>query len=71
MPQIDYEDLQANGKVLRKLKDDIKKTGVVVVRGVIPEDEARAYKDVVEEYVRKNPSTKGNKHHSLTSEALH
>jgi uncharacterized protein YaaR (DUF327 family) len=71
VPQIDYEDLQANGKVLRKLKDEIQKTGVVVVRGVIPEDEARAYKDVVEDYVKKNPSTKGSKHHSSTFEALH
>ncbi|KAM0266142.1 hypothetical protein ACHAPA_007142 [Fusarium lateritium] len=58
VPQIEYADLQADGKVLRKMKDEIQKTGVVVVRGVIPEDEARMYKDVVEDYVKKNPSTK-------------
>lgn len=39
---------------------EIKKRGVVVVRGVIPEEEARGYKSEVEEYIRKNqPKTKG------------
>lgn len=44
---------------LSRCRDDIKKRGVVVVRGVIPEDEARAYKFELEEYIRKNPETKG------------
>jgi hypothetical protein len=30
-----------------------------VIRGVIPEQEARAYKFEIEEYVKKNPQTKG------------
>lgn len=38
---------------------EIKKRGVVVIRGVIPEDEARGYKLELEEYIRKNPQTKG------------
>ncbi|KAF4951888.1 hypothetical protein FSARC_12794 [Fusarium sarcochroum] len=38
--------------------EEIRKRGAVVVKGVIPEAEARAYKDEVEEYVRKNPSTR-------------
>ncbi|KAF5665303.1 DUF1479 domain-containing protein [Fusarium heterosporum] len=58
VPQIEYADLEANGKVLKKLKDEIKKRGVVVVKGVIPEEEARKYKAVVEGYVMKNPSTR-------------
>jgi hypothetical protein len=73
VPQIEYEDLQADGKVLKELKDDIRKTGVVVVRGVIPEDEARGYKDLVEDYVKKNPSTRGNitlKHLKLITDSL-
>jgi hypothetical protein len=39
--------------------EEIRKRGVVVVKGVVPEVEARAYKGEVEEYVRKNPWTKG------------
>ena len=37
----------------------IKKRGVVIIRGVIPEDEARAYKFEIEEYMRRNPQTRG------------
>ena len=36
-----------------------KHRGVAVIRGVIPEDEARSYKTKVEAYVKLNPSTKG------------
>lgn len=42
---------------------DIKKRGVAVIRGVVPEDEARGYKNEVEDYVKLNPWTKGNIHH--------
>ncbi|KAF5018876.1 hypothetical protein F66182_9137, partial [Fusarium sp. NRRL 66182] len=55
IPQVEYGDFE-NG--LGRLKDEIRKRGVVVVKGVVPEGEARAYKDEVEEYVRKNPSTR-------------
>lgn len=56
IPQVQYSDFE-NG--LEKLKDEIRKRGAVVVRGVIPEAEARAYKAEVEDYVKKNPSTRG------------
>ncbi|KAI0475709.1 DUF1479 domain protein [Xylariaceae sp. FL0804] len=55
IPSIDFERL---GDDLPKLRAEIKKRGVAVIRGVIPEDEARHYKDELEEYVRQNPSTK-------------
>ncbi|KAJ9416935.1 hypothetical protein FOXG_12918 [Fusarium oxysporum f. sp. lycopersici 4287] len=55
IPQIDFKDLEKSSDGLRK---EVKKRGVVVVRGVIPEGEARAYKAEVEEYVAKNPSTR-------------
>ncbi|KAH7143246.1 hypothetical protein DER46DRAFT_110953 [Fusarium sp. MPI-SDFR-AT-0072] len=55
IPQIDFKDLEKSNDGLR---DEVKKRGVVVVRGVIPEGEARAYKAEVEEYVAKNPSTR-------------
>lgn len=56
VPQVEYKDLD-NG--IGGLKDEIKKRGAVVVRGVVPEGEARGYKEEIEEYVRKNPSTRG------------
>jgi len=56
IPQIDFKDLEKSSDGLR---EEVKKRGVVVVRGVIPEGEARAYKAEVEEYVAKNPSTRG------------
>ncbi|KAI0015471.1 DUF1479 domain protein [Xylariomycetidae sp. FL0641] len=43
---------------LPNIQAELKKRGVAVIRGVIPEGEARAYKEEIEEYVRKNPSTK-------------
>lgn len=59
IPQIEFSELE-NGS--HSLKAEIQKRGAVVVKGVIPEQEARAYKSQVEEYVKKNPSTKGNQH---------
>ncbi|KJZ79686.1 hypothetical protein HIM_01155 [Hirsutella minnesotensis 3608] len=55
IPQVDFEDLEGG---CARLKSEIKKRGVVVVRGVVPEHEARAYKEEIEEYVRKNPHTR-------------
>ncbi|KAF4981857.1 hypothetical protein FZEAL_2436 [Fusarium zealandicum] len=55
IPQVAYSDLDAG---VDALKEEIRKRGAVVIKGVIPEAEARAYKDEVEEYVKKNPSTR-------------
>ena len=44
---------------LSSLKEEIRVRGVAVIRGVVPEDEARAYKGRIEEYIRNNPHTKG------------
>ncbi|ATY65643.1 DUF1479 domain [Cordyceps militaris] len=55
VPQVDCADLERG---LGGLRDDIKKRGAVVVRGVVPEAEARAYKEEVEDYVKKNPWTR-------------
>ena len=56
IPTVDFSSLEGD---LGKLKDEIQKRGAVVVRGVVPEGEARAYKSEIEEYVRMNPDTKG------------
>jgi hypothetical protein len=57
IPEIRFDDLE-NG--LDGVMDEVRKRGVVVVRGVVPEDEARAYKTELEEYIRQNPGTRGN-----------
>jgi hypothetical protein len=57
IPVIEFSDLDND---LQRLKREIGKRGAAVIRGVIPEVEARAYKTDIEEYVRKNPSTRGN-----------
>jgi hypothetical protein len=56
IPEVHFDDLD---KDISAMKDEIKKRGAAVIRGVIPEDEARGYKYELEDYIRKNPQTKG------------
>lgn len=56
IPQVSFENLEND---CEDLKEEIHKRGAVVVRGVIPENEALAYQGEIEEYVRKNPTTRG------------
>ena len=56
IPSVEFGNLQDG---LANCGSEIRKRGAVVIRNVIPEHEARAYKDEVEEYVKHNPSTKG------------
>ncbi|KAI0429166.1 hypothetical protein F5Y09DRAFT_332070 [Xylaria sp. FL1042] len=55
IPSLEFANIDED---LTRLHSEIKKRGVAVIRGVIPENEARAYKNEIEEYVRQNPSTK-------------
>ncbi|KAG5927179.1 hypothetical protein E4U42_002527 [Claviceps africana] len=55
IPQVKFAHLDAGCSAL---KDEIKKRGAIVVRGVVPEAEARAFKEDVEEYVKRNPRTR-------------
>ncbi|KAI1407995.1 DUF1479-domain-containing protein [Hypoxylon sp. FL1857] len=55
IPSINFSDLDAD---LTKLRRELEKRGVAVIRGVLPEDEARSFKHQIEEYVRQNPQTK-------------
>ena len=63
IPTVEFKDLERD---IEKLRPDIQKRGAAVIRGVVPEAEARGYKSEVEEYVRKNPSTKGKLPHPTT-----
>jgi hypothetical protein len=55
IPTIEFGRLDSD---VGRLRGELKKRGVAVVRGVIPEEEARGYKSEVDEYVKLNPSTK-------------
>lgn len=55
IPQINFEDL---GKAPEEFMKEMKRRGVGVVKGVVPQSEARGYKNETEEYVRMSPSTK-------------
>ncbi|KAJ3517166.1 hypothetical protein NM208_g14746 [Fusarium decemcellulare] len=47
VPQVEYTDFETGVDVM---KEEIRKRGAVVIRGVIPEAEARAYKDEIEDF---------------------
>ncbi|KAK7941595.1 uncharacterized protein PG986_013982 [Apiospora aurea] len=55
VPVLQFHGLESQ---LSALRDELQKRGVAVIKGVIPRDEARAYKSEIEEYVRQNPSTR-------------
>jgi hypothetical protein len=56
IPQVDFKNLEGG---IADMKGEITKRGAVVVRDVVPEAEARAFKEEIEEYVKKNPWTRG------------
>ncbi|KAH8668947.1 hypothetical protein BX600DRAFT_265645 [Xylariales sp. PMI_506] len=55
VPSVDFARLDTDLDLLRAA---IKKRGAVVVRGVVPPEEARNYKNEIEDYVKLNPSTR-------------
>lgn len=65
IPVVQYPGRDAvRGKRLDEWLDvdtlqSIKQRGTVIVKGVIPEDEALGYKDQVRKYIAANPQTKG------------
>lgn len=65
IPEVRFNNLEED---LAGNRDAIKKRGAAVIRGVIPEDEARQYKFDLEEYIRKNPQTKGKSYSHLIDE---
>lgn len=56
IPQINFTDIK---KAPAKFSDALRKRGVAIIRQVIPESEARGFKEETERYVAANPSTKG------------
>jgi hypothetical protein len=60
IPQIEYKNI---GNEDSEFLDAVRKRGVAVIRGVVPESEARGYKEDVERYVKANPTTKAFPQH--------
>ena len=60
IPTVQFDNIDSD---LESARGEIQKRGAAVVRGVVPEQEARAYKSEVEEYVGKNPGTRGESSH--------
>ncbi|OAA65365.1 hypothetical protein SPI_02152 [Niveomyces insectorum RCEF 264] len=56
IPEIRFDHLDDD---IASAYAEVKKRGVAVIRGVIPQQEARSYKNTIETYVQKNPSTRG------------
>lgn len=74
VPEVRFQNLHDD---LQAKRDEIRQRGAAIIRGVIPQDEARAYKFQIEEYVRQNPQTRGQptpfplvQHRHLTSPRL-
>lgn len=56
IPDIDFKDLD---NAPETFSNELRKRGVAVVRGVVPEQEVLQWKDDLREYIRQNPQTKG------------
>lgn len=56
IPEINYEDIDHPSE---NFKQELKKRGVAVVRGVVPVEQALQWKEGVRDYVKTNPHTKG------------
>lgn len=62
LPEIDFSDIKNPSK---EFQDTLRRRGVAIVRQVVPEKEAREYKEDLERYIASNPSTKGEDHRAL------
>lgn len=56
IPEINFKDIDNPSE---HFNAELKKRGVAVVRGVVPEEDALQWKDDLREYIRQNPQTKG------------
>jgi hypothetical protein len=58
IPNIEFSDLD---KPTPEFNKALRKRGVAIVRQVVPEKDAREFKNEIEKYVATNPSTKGKR----------
>ena len=55
IPEVDFKDID---NAPETFSSELRKRGVAVVRGVVPEQEALRWKEDLREYIRQNPQTK-------------
>ena len=58
VPELAFGDLN-NVEKRTAFRDELHKRGVAIVRGVVSEQEALGWKELVKRYIQTNPSTKG------------
>ena len=58
IPEIAFNDMHNMGK-RTEFRDQLHKRGVAIVRGVVSEQEALGWKELLRRYIQTNPSTKG------------
>ena len=60
VPEVDFAEIVANGGELPEVvKSNLKKCGTLVLRNVIPKEQAVGWKQQVKDYINANPSTTG------------
>lgn len=67
IPEIDFRDID---NAPESFSNALRKRGVAVVRGVVPEKEILRWKEELKEYIRKNPQTRGKQQHVILTVTL-
>ena len=65
IPEIEYRDL-VDVEKRTKFRDSLRKRGVAIVRSVVTESEALKWKELLERYIKSNPTTRGRLLSSLS-----
>ncbi len=60
VPEVEFSEIVANnGKLPKSAEEKLKSVGTLIVRGVVPREEALGWKQQVRDYITANPSTGG------------
>ncbi|RFU32375.1 hypothetical protein B7463_g3985, partial [Scytalidium lignicola] len=60
VPEVNFSDIEANGGKLPKvIEEKLKTCGTLIVRGIVPREQALQWKQQVRDYISSNPSTGG------------
>lgn len=60
IPEINFRDIEANdGKLPDGLVNTVRQSGCVIIRGVVPEEEASKWEDELRAYTKKHPKIAG------------
>ena len=58
IPEIEYRDIGDLEKRTR-FRDELRKRGIAVIRGVVSEKEALGWKELLKRYIKTNPDVRG------------